>query len=140
MAVETTLVLVKPDGVRRGLIHQVVGRIEAKGLKIVGLKLLVMSSDLADKHYHAHVEKKFYPELKAFMTGGPVAAIAVRGDDAIAHVRNIMGATRPAEATPGSLRGDFCTTVTENLVHGSDGAESAAYELGLWFKAGEIMA
>ena len=139
MAVETTLVLVKPDGVRRGLINQVVGRIEAKGLKIAGLKLLTMTSDLADKHYHAHVEKKFYPELKAFMTSGPVVAIAVRGDDAIAHIRNIMGATRPAEATPGSLRGDFCTIVTENLVHGSDSPESAAYELGLWFKVGEIV-
>ena len=133
MAVETTLVLVKPDGVRRGLINQVVGRIEAKGLKIAGLKLLTMTSDLADKHYHAHVEKKFYPELKAFMTSGPVVAIAVRGDDAIAHIRNIMGATRPAEATPGSLRGDFCTIVTENLVHGSDSPESAARELAIWF-------
>jgi nucleoside-diphosphate kinase len=140
MAVETTLVLVKPDGVRRGLVGDVVSRIERKGLRIVGLKMLTMSSELSDKHYEAHVTKGFYPELKAFMTGGPVVALAVRGENAIAHWRNLMGATNPANAAPGSIRGDYCTAVTENVVHGSDSPESAARELALWFAAGEIQA
>jgi nucleoside-diphosphate kinase len=139
MAVETTLVLIKPDGVRRGLAGEVIARIERKGLRIVGMKLLRMSSELSDRHYAAHVQKGFYPELKAFMTGGPVIAIAARGENAIAHWRNLMGATNPANAAPGSLRGDFCTTVTENVVHGSDSAESAATELALWFAPGEIV-
>jgi nucleoside-diphosphate kinase len=138
MAEETTLVLVKPDGVRRSLVGEVIARLERKGLRIVGLKMLTMSGELADKHYEAHVQKGFYPELKAFMTGGPLVALAARGDGAIAHVRNIMGATNPTNAAPGSLRGDYCTTVTENLVHGSDSPEAAQRELALWFLTGEI--
>lgn len=138
MAVETTLVLVKPDGVRRGLTGEVVKRFETKGLRIVGLKMLKMSEELARKHYAAHVDKPFFPELKAFMTGGPLVAIAVAGENAIAHVRNLMGATNPANAVPGSLRGDFCTTITENVVHGSDGPESAERELALWFAKDEL--
>lgn len=139
MAKETTLVLVKPDGVKRGLIGEVVARLERKGLRIVGMKMLKMSGELSDKHYEAHVQKPFYPELKSFMTSGALVALAASGDNAIAHVRNMMGATNPANAVPGSLRGDFCTTVTENVVHGSDSAESAERELGLWFAAGEII-
>jgi nucleoside-diphosphate kinase len=138
MAEETTLVLVKPDGVRRGLIGEVIARLERKGLRIVGLKMLTMSGELADKHYEAHVQKGFFPELKAFMTGGPLVALAARGEGAIAHTRNLMGATNPANAAPGSLRGDFCTTVTENVVHGSDSPEAAQRELALWFLGGEI--
>jgi len=139
MAIETSLVLVKPDGVRRGLIGEVISRFERKGLEIAGLKMLVMSGELSDKHYDAHVDKPFYPELKAFMTGGPIVAIAVKGENAIAHIRNLMGATRPHEATPGSIRADFCTTVGENVVHGSDSPESAAKELALWFKKEELV-
>ena len=140
MALETTLVLVKPDGVRRGLVGEVIGRLERKGLRIVGIKMLNMSADLADQHYEAHVQKPFYPELKAFMTGGPLVALAAQGENAIAHVRNLMGATNPVNAAPGSLRGDFCTTMTENVVHGSDSPEAAQREIGLWFKAAEIAA
>ncbi len=138
MAIETTLVLVKPDGVRRGLVGEVLRRFEAKGLQVVGLKMLTMSDDLAAKHYAAHVEKPFYPDLKAFMTGGPLVAAALRGENAIAHVRNLMGATNPANAAPGSVRGDFCTEITENAVHGSDSPEAARGELALWFAKGEI--
>lgn len=139
MAVETSLVLVKPDGVRRGLIGDVIARLERKGLQIVGLKMLVMSGELAGKHYEAHVSKPFYPELKAFMTGGPLVALAVRGENAVAHIRNLMGATNPANAAPGSIRADFCTELTENAVHGSDSPESAERELALWFAKGEIV-
>ncbi len=138
MAIETSLVLVKPDGVRRGLIGEVIRRFETKGLQIAGLKMLVMSSELADKHYAEHVEKGFYPDLKAFMTGGPLVAMAVRGENAVAHIRHLMGATNPINAAPGSIRADFCTIVTENVVHGSDSTESAARELALWFNEGEI--
>jgi len=138
MAVETTLVLVKPDGVRRNLIGEVVRRFEAKGLRVAGLKMMKMGDDLARKHYAAHVEKPFFPELRAFMTGGPLVAIAVSGENAIAHVRNLMGATNPANAVPGSLRGDFCTTITENVVHGSDSPENAKHELELWFAKNEL--
>jgi len=138
MAIETTLVLVKPDGVRRGLVGDVLGRFETKGLKLVGLKMLTMSEDLAAKHYEAHVDKPFYPELKAFMTGGPLVAAALRGESAVAHVRNLMGATNPANAAPGSIRGDFCTEITENAVHGSDSPESAERELNLWFEKSEL--
>lgn len=139
MAKETTLVLVKPDGVRRGLVGEVVARFERKGFQIVGLKMLVMSDELAASHYEAHVDKPFYPELKAFMTGGPLVAIAVRGHGAIDQVRGLMGATNPAAAGPGTLRGDFCTEITQNLVHGSDGPEAAERELALWFAEGEIV-
>ncbi len=138
MAIETTLVLIKPDGVRRGLIGEVLRRFETKGLAVVGLRMLTMSDELAAQHYEAHVEKPFYPELKAFMTGGPLVAAAVKGESAIAHVRNLMGATNPANAATGSIRGDFCTAITENVVHGSDSPEAAERELDLWFARGEI--
>jgi nucleoside-diphosphate kinase len=138
MSVETSLVLVKPDGVRRGLTGEVLRRFEAKGLRVVGLKMVRMTEELAAAHYEAHVTKPFYPELKAFMTSGPLVAVAVQGPNAIAHIRNLMGATNPANAAPGSLRGDFCTTVTENVVHGSDSPESAERELNLWFAKSEL--
>ncbi len=130
---ETTLVLIKPDAVRRNLIGEIVGRFEKKNLKIRAMKLMKMTSDLADKHYAEHIEKPFYPELKAFMTGGPLVALAVAGPDAISLVRKMMGATKPADAAPGTVRGDFALIVTENLVHGSDAPESAERELALWF-------
>ena len=137
---ETTLVLIKPDGVRRKLIGEIVSRFEAKGLTLRGMKLMMMSSELADKHYAEHVSKGFYPELKAFMTGGPVVALAVAGPDAVNLVRKMMGATKPADSAPGTIRGDFALTVGENLVHGSDSVESAARELALWFSPAEYVA
>lgn len=118
---------------RRNLIGEIVGRFEKKNLTIRAMKLMRMSSDLADKHYAEHIEKPFYPELKAFMTGGPLVALAVAGPDAINLVRKMMGATKPADAAPGTIRGDFALVVTENLVHGSDAPESAERELALWF-------
>ncbi|MEQ8821535.1 MAG: nucleoside-diphosphate kinase [Sumerlaeia bacterium] len=139
MAVETTLILVKPDGVKRGLIGEVIGRFEAKGLTIAGLKMMKMSSELADKHYAEHVGKPFFADLKAFMTGSPLVALAVKGPDAISLARKMMGATKPADALPGTIRGDYCTEVTENIVHGSDSPESAARELALWFSDAELV-
>lgn len=136
---ETTLVLIKPDGVRRRLVGEIVRRFEAKGLTIRGMKLMRMSGELADKHYAEHVSKGFYGELKAFMTGGPLVALAVAGPDAVNLVRKMMGATKPADSAPGTIRGDFATVVTENLVHGSDSPESAARELALWFAEGEYV-
>ncbi|MGF1572507.1 MAG: nucleoside-diphosphate kinase [Sumerlaeia bacterium] len=138
MAVETTLVLIKPDAVSRRLIGEIVGRFEVKGFEIVGMKLMNMSGELADKHYAEHVSRSFYPELKAFMTGSPLVALAVRGENAVASVRNMMGKTNPAEAAPGTMRGDLATTVGENVVHGSDSLESAERELGLWFSEGFV--
>lgn len=139
MAVETTLVLVKPDGVSRRLIGQIVGRFETRGLDIAGMKLMKMSSELADQHYAEHVNKGFYGELKAFMTGGPLVALAVRGENAIEVVRTMMGKTNPKDAAPGTIRGDFATLLGENVVHGSDGTDSAARELGLWFTDAELV-
>lgn len=134
---ETTLVLIKPDGVRRGLVGEIVSRFEQKGLTIRAMKLMRMSGELADKHYAEHVNKGFYGELKAFMTGSPLVAIAVAGPDAVNLVRKMMGATKPADSAPGTIRGDFALVVTENLVHGSDSPESAARELALWFTEAE---
>lgn len=134
---ETTLVLIKPDGVRRRLCGEIIRRFEAKGLTIRAMKLMKMSGELADKHYAEHVSKGFYPELKGFMTGGPLVALAVAGPDAVNLVRKMMGATKPADSAPGTIRGDFATVVTENLVHGSDSPESAARELALWFSDAE---
>jgi nucleoside-diphosphate kinase len=130
---ETTLVLIKPDAVRRNLIGEIVSRFERKGLTIRAMKLMKMSGELADKHYAEHVSKGFYPELKAFMTGGPLVALAVAGPDAVNLVRKMMGATKPADSAPGTIRGDYALVVTENLVHGSDSPDSAKRELGLWF-------
>ena len=139
MAVETTLVLIKPDGVRRRLIGEIVRRFEIRGFDIAGMKLMQMSDELADKHYAEHVEKGFYPELKGFMTGGPLVAMAVRGENAVGSIRTMMGKTNPADAAPGSIRGDFATELTMNIVHGSDSPESAERELGLWFENSELV-
>ncbi|MGQ0679453.1 MAG: nucleoside-diphosphate kinase [Actinomycetota bacterium] len=130
---ETTLVLVKPDGVRRGLVGEVIGRIEHKSLRLAGVRMLKFDEDLARSHYHEHVERPFFPDLLEFITSGPVVALAVEGERAVSIVRAMMGATDPAEAAPGTLRGDFCTQVTQNLMHGSDSVESAHRELELFF-------
>lgn len=134
-----TLVLVKPDGVTRGLTGEILRRFEAKGLRIAGLKMMQMDDALANRHYDIHRERPFFPDLKAFMTGGPIVAVAIEGpEDTIPLVRNLMGATRHLEATPGSIRGDYATSTQENLVHGADSPERAEYELGLFFKDSEL--
>jgi nucleoside-diphosphate kinase len=132
-SLETTLVLVKPDGVRRGLVGEVITRIERKNLKLVALQMVQVDEDLARRHYAAHVDKPFFRNLLEFITSGPVVAIAVQGEGAVGVVRSLMGATDPKKAAPGTIRGDFGLAVTENLVHGSDAAESAEHELGLYF-------
>jgi nucleoside-diphosphate kinase len=133
MAVEKTLILVKPDGVARGLIGEVVGRIERKGFRIEALELRTIERATAEEHYAEHTERPFFGELVDFITSAPLVAMCVSGDDAIAGMRSIMGATNPIEATPGSIRGDFATIIGENIVHGSDGTESAKRELEIFF-------
>ncbi len=133
MAVEQTLILVKPDGVARGLIGEVVSRIERKGYSIDKLQLMTLARETAEEHYGEHVDKPFFGELVDFITSGPLVAMQVSGDDAITGLRTIMGATNPIEATPGSIRGDFATIIGENIVHGSDSPASAERELGIFF-------
>ena len=132
---EETLVLVKGDGVRRRLIGEIVRRIEAKGLDIRALQLMDVSRELAEEHYAEHREKPFFEELVEFITATPVVAMRVRGEGAIKVMRNLMGATNPAEAAPGTIRGDLALSLPDNLVHGSDSPESAQRELGLFFGA-----
>ncbi|MFN0155724.1 MAG: nucleoside-diphosphate kinase [Gaiella sp.] len=136
MAIETTLVLVKPDGVARGLCGEVVGRFERRGLELRGARLLKISKAMAQQHYAEHKGKPFFGELVEFITSGPVLALAVRGEGAIALVRTMMGATHPANATPGTIRGDLATMLGENVVHGSDSKASAKRELRLFFPGG----
>ena len=133
MAQESTFIMVKPDGVKRRLVGEVIGRIEAKGYEIAEMKLFTIDESLAKEHYAEHTEKPFFAELVSFITSGPVVAMVVRGDDAIAGMRQIMGATNPLEAVPGSIRGDYASVITENIVHGSDGPESAEREVKLFF-------
>jgi nucleoside-diphosphate kinase len=133
MASERTLVLVKPDGVRRGLAGEVISRFERLGLKILAMRLLLVDEELASRHYAEHVDKPFYPELVSFITSGEVVAMVLEGESAIATVRKLMGPTDPADAPPGTIRGDYGLQITENIVHGSDGPESAAREVELFF-------
>jgi len=130
---QTTLVLVKPDGVRRGLIGEVIGRLERKKLRFAGIRLLTMTRELAGEHYQEHKERPFYGDLVDFITSGPVVAMAVTGEEAVSVVRNMMGSTDPKKAAPGTLRGDFGLEISENIVHGSDSAASAKRELSLFF-------
>jgi nucleoside-diphosphate kinase len=130
---ERTLVLIKPDAVRRGLVGEVLGRYEAKGLAIVAMKMLTISADMADMHYAEHVERDFYPPLREFVTSGPMVALVLEGDAAIDVVRLLNGATDGRKADPGTIRGDLSLSNRENLVHGSDSVESAQREIGLWF-------
>ena len=133
MTTETTLVLVKPDGVRRRLVGEVIRRLEAKGLTIVGMRMLQMDKEMASKHYAEHVSKPFFDDLVTFITGGALVAMAVEGDEAVSVVRTLMGATDPKKAALGTIRGDLAIEMTENIVHGSDSPESAARELALFF-------
>ena len=134
-ALEQTLVLVKGDGVRRRMIGEIIRRIEAKGLDIETLQLMEVSHDLAEEHYAEHREKPFFEELVEFITSTPVVAMRVQGEGAVKVMRNLMGATNPAEAAPGTIRGDLALSLPDNLVHGSDSPESAERELGLFFGA-----
>ena len=137
---ETTLIIVKPDGVQRGLIGRIIARFEDKGLQITGLKLMKIPMSLAETHYEAHKARKFYPGLVRFMTSSPVVVLAVRGINAIAICRKMLGATFGSNAEPGTVRGDFGVSNSFNLIHGSDSPEAAAREVGLFFKEGEVLA
>jgi nucleoside-diphosphate kinase len=130
---ERTLVLVKPDAVRRGLIGEILGRYERKGLRVVAMDLRVIDSTVADSHYAEHVDKSFYPPLREFITGGPLVALVLEGDSAIDVVRAMNGATDARKAAPGTVRGDLALSTSENLVHASDSPESAKREIDLWF-------
>jgi nucleoside-diphosphate kinase len=130
---ERTLVLVKPDGVRRGLVGEVIARIERKGLVIRELQMRTLDTQTAQEHYAEHTDKPFFGELVSFITSGPLVAMAVEGPDAVKATRALMGATNPIDAAPGSIRGDFATVITENIVHGSDSPASAERELKLFF-------
>ena len=136
---ERTLVLVKPDGVQRGLIGDILGRFERKGLKVVGLRLLDVPRAMAERHYAVHAGKHFYDGLVEFITSGPVAAIALEGPDAIATVRRMVGRTMPNEAEPGTIRGDLGISGLRNLIHASDAPETADSELALWFDEGTLV-
>lgn len=136
---ERTYIMVKPDGVRRGLTGEIINRIERKGFKIVAMKKMVIARETAETHYGEHQGKPFFDGLVKFITSGPVVAMVVEGPGAIAEMRRLMGATRPWEAAPGTIRADFATTVDENIIHGSDGPESAEREIGIFFKPEEII-
>ena len=136
---ERTLILVKPDGVQRGLVGKIIDRFETRGLKLAGLKFIQMSEELAARHYAVHQGKPFYDSLVSYIVSGPIVAMAWEGKNAIAIARASMGSTNPAEALPGTIRGDFGAEIGRNLVHGSDGQETANYELGLFFDASELV-
>jgi nucleoside-diphosphate kinase len=131
--IQSTFVMVKPDGVDRGLVGEVIGRIEAKGYRLTQMKLFTIGRDLAERHYAEHEKKPFFGELVSFITSGPVVAMVVEGPEAVRGVRQIMGATDPLDATLGSIRGDLATLIGENIVHGSDSPESATREIALFF-------
>lgn len=133
MATERTLVLVKPDGVRRGLAGEVISRLERKGLTLVAMELRTLERAKAEQHYAEHAERPFFGELVDFITGGPLVALVVEGPNAVAATRRLMGVTNPVEATPGSIRGDFALEIGQNLVHGSDSPDSAAREIEIFF-------
>ncbi|MFI5273137.1 MAG: nucleoside-diphosphate kinase [Ktedonobacterales bacterium] len=135
---ERTLIIVKPDGVERGLIGDLLRRFEQRGLTIAGLKMITISSELAGRHYAEHAGKPFYPGLMRFITSGPVVVGVVAGPGAVALVRGMMGATNPANAAVGTIRGDYAINMSYNVIHGSDSPESAAREIGLYFAPDEI--
>ena len=139
MAIERTLVLVKPDGVQRGLAGAVLGRFERRGLKLIGLKMLQVDEALADRHYAEHVGKPFFAGLRDFITSSPLVAAVFEGEGAVQAVRGTMGATNPADAAPGTIRADFAVDLGRNVVHGSDSPESGEREVGLFFEPDELV-
>jgi nucleoside-diphosphate kinase len=138
--VERTLIIIKPDGVERGLIGPIITRFEQRGLKIVGLKIMQVSPELARRHYAIHEGKPFFEPLINYITSAPVVVMALEGPQAVQSARNTIGATKPVEATAGSIRGDFGMMVGRNLVHGSDSPENGAAEIALWFSESELIA
>lgn len=136
---ERTFVMIKPDGVDRRLVGEILSRFERRGLRLVGLKMVKPDRELAAQHYAVHRGKPFYEDLVAFITSGPVVAVALEGSQAVTLVRRMMGALKPEEAAPGTIRGDLTTETQTNLVHGSDSAETAQEELALWFGADDLL-
>lgn len=133
---QTTFVMIKPDGVQRHLVGDIIARLEAKGLQLVGMRFQAVSEELAGQHYGVHKERPFYAGLVDFITSGPVVAMAWHGLDAISTVRTLVGGTNPREAAPGTIRGDYGMDIGRNLIHASDAPETATFELGLWFPEG----
>ncbi len=138
MAVETTLVLIKPGGVQRNLIGEITRRIEQRNLKVVGLKLINAPRETVENHYDEHRERPFFNSVVEYLTSGPIVAMAVQGENAVKAIRAMMGATNPVEAAPGTVRGDFALTIDDNLTHSSSDPEAAARELALWFSEGTV--
>jgi nucleoside-diphosphate kinase len=136
---ERTFIMIKPDGVQRNLVGEVIRRFETKGFKLVGLKLLSVSQELAAKHYDVHKERPFFAGLVEFITSSPVVAMVWEGDGVVASGRNLIGATNPLTSAPGTIRGDFGVSVGRNLIHGSDAIETAQYEISLWFTPEELV-
>ena len=128
-----TFFMIKPDGVQRNLVGEIISRVEAKGFSITKIKMMTISKELAEEHYGEHKDKPFFNDLVSFITSGPVVAMQVEGENVVLQIRNLMGATNPSESTPGSIRGDLATELDKNVVHGSDSDESAERELGLFF-------
>jgi len=135
---ERTFIAIKPDGVQRGLVGQIISRFETKGFTLVGLKIMSVSKELAEKHYDVHKERPFFSGLIQFITSGPVVAMVWEGEGVVASARKIIGATNPLSAEPGTIRGDYGISVGRNLIHGSDAIETAQTEISLWFKEGEL--
>ncbi|WOD39352.1 nucleoside-diphosphate kinase [Nodosilinea sp. E11] len=136
---ERTFLMIKPDGVQRGLVSNIIGRFETKGFKLVGMKFMAVSRELAEKHYDVHRERPFFAGLVDFITSGPVVAMVWEGEGVIASARKIIGATKPLEADPGTIRGDLGVTVGRNIIHGSDAPETAQSEIALWFGDSELV-
>ena len=128
-----TFFMIKPDGVQRNLVGEIISRVEAKGFSITKIKMMTISKDLAEKHYEEHKDKPFFSDLVSFIISGPVVAMQVEGENVVVQIRNLMGATNPSESTPGSIRGDLATELDKNVVHGSESDESAERELSLFF-------
>lgn len=138
MAKEQTFVMIKPDGVQRGLIGNIIHRFEKKGIKLIAMKLVSVSKDLAEKHYGVHKGKPFFEPTVKYITSSPVVAMVLEGENAIEIVRKMMGKTNPSEAAPGTIRGDYGQFIGRNIVHGSDGPDTAEFEINLWFSKEEL--
>jgi nucleoside-diphosphate kinase len=136
---ERTFLAIKPDGVQRGLVGEIIRRFETKGFKLVGLKFMNVSKELAEQHYGVHKERPFFPGLVEFITSGPVVAMVWEGDGVIAGARKVIGATNPLNAEPGTIRGDLGANIGRNIIHGSDAPETAQFEIGLWFTDAELV-
>jgi nucleoside-diphosphate kinase len=137
---ERTFLAIKPDGVQRGLVGEIIGRFEAKGFKLVGMKLMTASRELAEQHYGVHKERPFFAGLVDFITSGPLVAMVWEGDGVVASARKLIGATNPLNSEPGTIRGDLAVNVGRNIIHGSDAVETAQQEISLWFKEEELSA